>query len=156
MTKILLSAHNHDCNYRWLNISKLTPLPYQLNLYTGIHIQEYRRAIPSSVVMAVMYFLFMISATECASIRYKASATVFQVGFVVLSSQQPNTSVLQRLSSPRWFFSISLSWWRFRSRFTPSVCQSETDFNSFISSFRVGVAEVGGEKTEHKTPQHCS
>ena len=131
--KVTLWAQASDC---WcLNITRLTTLP-------SIHIQEYSKAIPWLVVMEVMYFLRMVSATACASIKYKASATAFQVGFVVLSSQQPNTSVLQRLSSPRWFFSISLSWWRFRSRFTPSVCQSETDLNSFISSFRVGVVEA--------------
>ena len=140
--KVTLWAQVCDC---WcLNITGLTTIPYQAS--TGMHIQEYRKATPSLVVMEVMYFLRMLSATECASIRYKASATAFQVGLVVFSSQHPSTSVLQRLSSPRWFFSISLSWWRFRSRFTPSVYQSETDLNSFMSAFSEGVAGVVGEK----------
>ena len=59
---------------------------------------------------------------------------------MVFSSQRDNTSVLQRVLSPWWFLSIVVSSGPLRSRFTPSKCQSETDFSAFVSSFRVGVA----------------
>ena len=61
------------------------------------------RMLPSVVVVEVMCFLRILSAIACASIRHRASAIASQVGFVVFSSQQASISVLQRLSSPRWF-----------------------------------------------------
>ena len=97
-----------------------------------------------------MYFLRISSATRPSSIWSKASATASQVGFGALSSQQATISVLQRSSSPRWFFSMTPSCWIFKSRFTPSVCQRKTDFNSFASAFRVGVAGAAGGETIHK------
>lgn len=86
----------------------------------------------------------------CASMRHKASATASQVGVVVLSNQQISTSVLQRSSSPRWFFSMVPSWWLFKSRFTPSECQSKTDFKAFLSAFKVGVSGAVGQQNTRK------
>ena len=101
------------------------------------------------------YFLRISSAILPCSIWSKASATASQVGVVVLSNQQISISVLQRSSSPRWFFSIVPSWWLFKSRFTPSECQSKTDFKAFLSPFKVGVSGAVGWQNARKKRWSC-
>ena len=127
------SSFGFALNCWWLSLPRL-----------HLHFEEYSKTIPS-----VIYSLLIFSATVCSSISSKASVTAVHVGNVVLSSQQPNTSVLQRLLLPRWLLSISLSWWCFRPRCTPRECQSETDFSSFVSAFKVGVAGAVMAKTPH-------
>ena len=114
------------------------------------HPLYFSKTVPSMEVVEMVYFLRISSAILPCSIRSKASATDSQVGVVVLSNQQISISVLQRSLSPRWFFSIVPSWWLFKSRFTPSECQSKTDFKAFLSAFRVGVSRAVGR--QHHNP----
>ena len=108
-------------------------------------------------VVELIYFLRSSSATLPCSIWSKASATASQVGVVVLSNQQISTSVLQRSLSPQWFFSMAPSWWLFKSRFTPSKCQSKTDFKAFLRVFKVSVSgAVGGQKNQQKIHKRFS
>ena len=100
----------------------------------------YRNTVPSVVVLKFIHFLCISSATLPCSIRRKASTIASQVGIVELFNQLFSISVLQRSTWPRWFFSIVSSWWLFKSRCTPSECQSKTDFKATLSSLRVGLA----------------
>ena len=110
------------------------------------------RPTPLSVLTLTVYTLsggdvfssYLICNSALVHLVQSFNNTASQVGFGALSSQQATISVLQRSSSPRWFFSMTPSCWIFKSRFTPSVCQRKTDFNSFASAFRVGVAGAAG------------
>ena len=103
-------------------------------------------AIPVSVE-ELQYFICIFTATVRSSICQRASATPFHVASLVLRSQRTNISCLQRTLSPWWFFSMVLSSKLCTPSFTPSECQSVTEFNSFERSCRVGVAGDVGENT---------
>ena len=69
---------------------------------------------------------------------------------MVFCSQIDNISDLRRVSL-LYSSSIPLSSWDFKLRFTPRVCQSTTDCNSFVRffKFRVGVTRVAGRENGH-------